>query len=108
VLKTPLPQGVNLLGFANHTLVIARGKSCNEREVMTNTVLSAVAAEIDAIGLLLATEKTEAVLFRRKYTDIVPRLFLNDTQIAMKRCIKYLGIQVDDNLYFNEHFKMFG
>jgi len=72
---------------------------------MTNTALSAVAAEIDALGLSLATEKTEAVMFRRKYTDTVPKLFPNDTQIAMKRCIKYLGIQVNDNLYFNEYAK---
>lgn len=89
----PYTEGLlSLLGFAEDTMVIARGRFCHEVEAILNYALSVVSIEIAALGLSLATEKNEAVVFKRKYIDTVPRLFLNNTQVPMERCIKYLGI----------------
>ncbi|KAL4108057.1 hypothetical protein QTP88_018314 [Uroleucon formosanum] len=103
VLRIQLPREVRLVGFADDTLVMVWGKTSDEVEATANSALDAVAAEIAALDLTLATEKTEAVMFKRKYKDVVPRLVLSQTQVTMKRSIKHLGIIVDDNLNFNEH-----
>lgn len=106
VLRVSLPTGVSLIGFADDTLVIANGKTSHMVEDRVNAALLSVSEKISALDLTLATEKTEAVMFRRKYKDDIPRITLNGTVIDTKRSIKHLGIIVDDNLSYNEHVEI--
>jgi len=100
VLRVQLPRGMKLIGFADDTLVVACGNSSMEVEEMVNIALRTVAGEILSLELSLATDETEAIMFRRKYKDTIPRLQLKNTLVTMKR---YLGIMFDDNLLFSEH-----
>jgi len=103
VLLVSLPHGVSVIGFADDTLVIAQGKTCAAVEVQMNTALNSISSKISSLNLTLAVEKTEAVMFRRKYKDDTPLIVLNGTPVTMKRSIKHLGIIVDDNLNYNQH-----
>jgi len=67
VLRVQLPRGVELIRFADYTLVVACGNSSAEVEGTTNTALRIVAGEISSLELSLATDKTEAIMFLRKY-----------------------------------------
>jgi len=55
---------------------------------------------------VLATEKTEAIMLRRKYKDTVSRILFGNTIVTMKKTMKDLGIIVDDSLRFSEHVKV--
>lgn len=48
-------------------------------------------------------EKTEAIMFKRKYKDRPPVISIEGTPIVLKRSIRYLGIEVDDLLSYKGH-----
>jgi len=106
VLRVQLPRGVELIGFADDTLVVACGNTSTEVEEMTNSALSIVSSEIKSLELSLATDKTEAIMFRLKYKDTIPRLQLENNPVTAKRAIRYLGILIDDSLRFSEHVQI--
>lgn len=93
VLKVQLPVGVSLIGFAEDV------------EVMTNVSLDIVSGKIQELDLSLVVDKTDNVMFRRKYKDRVPVIFLDGAELAIGRSIKHLSLIVDDNLNFREHIK---
>ena len=64
VLKTEQPTGAQLLGFADDTMLVTRAKSMQELETVTNEALSLLEQRISDLGLQIAVEKTEAVLFK--------------------------------------------
>lgn len=103
VLRVSLPSGVSVIGFADDILVIVQGKTCAAVEDQMNTALNSISNKISTLNLTLAVEKTEAVMFRRKYKDDTPFIALNGALVSMKRSIKYLGIVIDYNLNFNQH-----
>lgn len=105
VLRSPLPDGALLIGFADDTLVVASGKTSEMAEELTNLSLQIVVDKIQDLGLELAIEKTKAMMFRRKYKDRVPEKVINGASIRTKRSFKYLGMIVDDELNFNEHIR---
>lgn len=91
VLRAQLPSRVELIRFADDTLIVSCGNSSAEVEEIANTALSTVADEISSLELTLATDKTEAIMFRRKHKGIVPRLLLSNTTMTMKRAIRYIS-----------------
>lgn len=103
VLRVEFQANVSLIGFADDTLVVASGRTSEEVEESANNALSVVAGKIRELGLSLAIEKSEAVMFRRKYKDRVPRISIDGVEIRVGRSIKYLGLVVDDYLNFKEH-----
>lgn len=103
VLATALPAGAELIGFADDTLVVAHGKTAYEVEGIANEALEVVSDKIAGLGLCIAVEKTQAVLFTNKYKYTPPKLTINDVPIAFTNDMLYLGIVVDRRLSFREH-----
>jgi hypothetical protein len=103
VLRLQFPADVELLGFADDTMVIASGRSITELEMKTHEVLGLVSEEISRLGLSLAVNKTEAVLFTNKYKYVNPNITLNGQTLEMKQQIKYLGMVIDRRLLFKAH-----
>jgi len=58
-----LPEGADLLGFADDTLVVVIGGSTSELEVRTNEASSQVICRVDDLGLQAVATKTEVVLY---------------------------------------------
>jgi len=103
VLRLQLPADVELLGFADDTMVIASGRSVAELEMKANEKLGLVSEEISKLGLSLAVNKTEAVLFTNKYKYANPNIILNGQTVEIKQQMKYLGMVIDRRLLFKEH-----
>lgn len=87
-----------MLDFADDTLVVVVGDTTVNLEISTNNVLKTVADKITQIGLSLAVNKTEAVLFTYKYKYTPPRLELDGQQLALRKQLTYLRIIFDQSL----------
>ncbi|XP_060871388.1 uncharacterized protein LOC132945631 [Metopolophium dirhodum] len=69
----------------------------------TNEALGLVSEEISKLGLSLAVNKTEAVLFTNKYKYTNPNIILNGQPVEIKQQMKYLGMVIDWRLLFKAH-----
>lgn len=105
VLKTALPEGAELIGFADDTLVVAYGKTINELESTANTALDIVARKISSLGLTIAVEKTQSVLFTYKYKYTLPSLTINNAELTLSNEMLYLGIIVEKSFLFKAHLR---
>lgn len=103
VLRLSVPRDVKIIGFADDTLIVASGKTSEGVETKLNDALFLVVGEIKNIGLTIAVQKTEAIMFRRRYKDHIPNIGVEGSPIKMSKQMKYLGIIVDENLNFKEH-----
>ncbi|CAI6360923.1 unnamed protein product [Macrosiphum euphorbiae] len=105
VLRTELPSGAKLLGFADDTMLVTRAKSTQELEEVTNEALSLLEKRITDFGLQIAVEKTEAVLFTYKYKYTQPAIRLCGGDIQLSTEMTYLGMVVDKSMLFKGHVK---
>ncbi|KAL4131252.1 hypothetical protein QTP88_008590 [Uroleucon formosanum] len=105
VMRTELPSGAKLLGFADDTMLVTRAKSTQELEAVTNEVLSLVEQRITGLGLQIAVEKTEAVLFTYKYKYTQPAIKLCGGDVDLSTEMNYLGMVVDRSMLFKGQVK---
>ncbi len=63
ILKEEVPLGVNVICYADDTLVVTVENDIPTLERKVNTTLESMTRWIELAGLNLATAKTEAVLF---------------------------------------------
>lgn len=105
VLETQLEPGCFILGYADDTLVVATASTVEMAEIRANMQTAAVIRRILRIGLTVATDKTEAILFhgRRKPVQF-PTIRVGDEYIQVGRTLKYLDIIFDSRLNFGDHF----
>ncbi|KAL4085204.1 hypothetical protein QTP88_027063 [Uroleucon formosanum] len=105
VMRTELPSGAKLLGFADDTMLVTRAKSTQELEAVTNEALSLVEQRITGLGLQIAVEKTEAVLFTYKYKYTQPAIKLCGGDVELSTEMNYLGMVVDRSMLFKGQVK---
>lgn len=105
VMRTELPSGVKLLGFADDTMLVTRAKSTQELEAVTNEALSLVEQRLTDLGLQIAVEKTEAVLFTYKYKYTQPAIKLCGDDVRLSTEMNYLGMVVDKSMLFKGQIK---
>ena len=105
ILRLKLPAGVQLICYADDTLVVCTGETVAEVESRVNQVLEALTSWIESAKMKLAVEKTEAVLFTRRRKYDLPVFRLGGVEVKIGHCLKYLGIWFDGKLSFREHFR---
>ncbi|KAL4101252.1 hypothetical protein QTP88_021272 [Uroleucon formosanum] len=105
VMRTELPSGAKLLGFADDTMLVTRAKSTQELEAVTNEALSLVEQRITGLGLQIAVEKTEAVLFTYKFKYTQPAIKLCGGDVQLSTEMNYLGMVVDRSMLFKGQVK---
>jgi len=103
VLTTALPSGAALIGFADDTLVVAHGKTASEVEATATSALAIVSARIAGLGLVVAVENTQSVLFTNRYKYATPTLSINNVAVGLSNEMLYLEIVVDRRLSFKEY-----
>lgn len=103
VLHLQLPMGSDLLGFTDDTMVIASASSILDLESKANEALHLVFGEIRGLGLSLAVNKTEAVLFISKCKFREPTLRMDGQTLELKPEMKYLGMTIQRSLLFKSH-----
>lgn len=108
VFKEP---GCSVLCYADDTLVIATAKNRRDLVGKANLQTSLVTKRIRELGLRVSARKTEAIVFLGRRTRLADpiRIIMEEEQITVSaRCMKYLGIMLDDRLTFKQHFEYIG
>ncbi|KAL4132895.1 hypothetical protein QTP88_009971 [Uroleucon formosanum] len=92
VFRLPLPAGATIIGYADDTLVVSEGNTLAALQDCANAALATVAGHIGDLGLRLAVDKTEAVVFKAQYGPADLRLRIGDQAVRVCESLKYLGI----------------
>lgn len=105
VLRILTLPGVIQIAYADDLAVVVVSKTEEELEVKTNTTLEQIRTWMKSKKLVIAPEKSEAVLLigRKKCKPL--KLTIGDSEITQKDQLKYLGIILDRKLSFLPHLK---
>lgn len=107
VLRTALPMGCGTIGYADDTLVLAKGNSWRDAILNANHATACVTRCIQQIGLKLAPTKTEAVyMYSRNHGTPPDNVYITveGAKIKIGSGIKYLGLLIDGKWEFRQHF----
>lgn len=105
VLRTVIPLNCRLVAYADDLAVLATAEKSSELTASMNRALRNVADTLDSLGLSLAPDKCEAVIFagRRKIDKCA--FSVQGKHIETKKAIKYLGVWLDHQLNFNKNIE---
>lgn len=104
ILQEEPVNGCKLICYADDTLILDRAASVTAATARANLQVGLVINRIRRLGLSVAVQKTEAVLFSRKRPQQLPMLNIGGEEIQTRISMKYLGVILDDKLSFREHF----
>lgn len=105
VLKINLPTYCDAVCYADDILVLARATHINDAICKIKLASAMVMHKISNLGLQIATNKTEAVIFNLGNRTRVPtHIEILGDCIEVTRQIKYLGVILDYKLNFKDHF----
>lgn len=97
----------NILCYADDTLIVVTGKDIVHTKLRAETFVTRVKNYIQKLGLTIAENKTEAMLFSpKKKAAPIAGLTVAGREICFSPSMKYLGVQVDNKWNFSEHFKL--
>ncbi|KAA5557027.1 hypothetical protein F3G48_33090, partial [Pseudomonas aeruginosa] len=99
--------GANLTCYADDTLVTARGSSHREATLIAAAAVSLVVNRIRRLGLEVALNKSEAMVFHGPRRAPAPgsHIVVSGTRIAVESTMKYLGLVLDSRWEFGPHFR---
>ncbi|CAB0036331.1 unnamed protein product, partial [Trichogramma brassicae] len=100
-----LDDGVRIVGFADNIDVVTVAGTTYEVEDLLSRAIARVRDALWGLGLETADHKTEALLLSRKRRLETITIEVGDCFIASSPCIRYLGIQMDARLTFNDHLR---
>ena len=95
LLNLKLPKFVEVIGFADDSLVLVRGDSIEQIEKYANESLKLIYNWGLNIKLSFNPNKTLAMLITRKYKYSLPSIKMNNVNITFVNHIKYLGVIID-------------
>lgn len=103
VLKTPMPEGVTLIGYADDTAIVVTAKTETILTTNANIALGRLEQAIGRKQLKLETTKTEAVLLAGALGLGSITLEINGITIETGNNLKYLGVCFGRNGSMKEH-----
>ncbi|CAB3237920.1 unnamed protein product [Arctia plantaginis] len=106
-LRADFPPGLGVICYADDTLVTARGANFQEAARLATGGVSLVVGRIEALGLRVALDKTEALLFHGPRRGPPPgaSIVVNSVLVPVRAQMKYLGLILDGRWLFDEHFR---
>ena len=100
IARLELPQGVDLLIFADDVCVAARGRNkINNLQRAVNMIME----KSKELGLKINTNKTKTMIIKDKKPE--RNITINNQQIEWVENFVYLGIHIDSKLNFNQELK---
>jgi hypothetical protein len=92
VLRIGIPEGTNLIAFADNLAIMAVSKSLQELQNMTNDALRKISQWTRENALKIAPQKTECTLLigRRKAEGFTIKV--ENVEVKPKSNVKYLGV----------------
>ncbi|KMQ89978.1 reverse transcriptase [Lasius niger] len=98
--------GSHVVCYADDTLIIVTGKDLRTTQLRASILVARAIIAIKRLGLSVAKEKTEAIMFHSRGTIGLPAsIMVEDTSVKFSSSIKYLGVIIDTNWLFSEHFR---
>ncbi|KMQ89740.1 reverse transcriptase [Lasius niger] len=99
-------EGSNIICYADDTLIIVTGRDLRLTQLRASLLVARTIIMISRLGLKVAKEKTEAILFHgREVVNLPTSIMVGDTPIKFSSSVKYLGIIIDINWLFFDHFR---
>lgn len=99
----------NILCYADDTIVIITGRDIIHTSLRAGVFINRVINHIQRLGLRVAENKTEAILFSPNKAGGHPEgIMVSSTYIKFQSSMKYIGIQVDPRWTFCDHFRLIG
>lgn len=108
VFKIKKEKGCEVIRYADGTIITFVATTYEEAKTRAYIQAERSIYEIKKLGLNVAIEKTEAIVFQRKRGKRPPKkndITMNKEKIKLGKSIKYLGIILDSKLDFREHFR---
>ncbi|CAB0038182.1 unnamed protein product [Trichogramma brassicae] len=102
ILRLRLDEGVRIVGFADDIAVVG---TTYEVEDLHSCAIAMVRGALFGLGLETTDYKTEALLISRKRRLETIIIEVGDCFITSSTCIRYLGLQLDARLTFNDHLR---
>lgn len=90
--------------YADDTLILAVADDPHIAALRASSQVSVVLRRIRELGLSVATEKTEVVLFRGSRVRPPVDVVVGECSVSPSLAMKYLGVYLDSRLSFEEHF----
>ncbi|KMQ88053.1 reverse transcriptase, partial [Lasius niger] len=101
-------ENCSILCYADDTLIVVTDRNRKFLCTKAGILVASIIRKINKLGLSVAREKTEAILFHGKNSDPenLPRfIMVGDTPINFVPSIKYLGAYIDVSWTFSDHFR---
>lgn len=86
------------------TLIISSSNRLFGAIVSANIQIARVIRHMAELGLSIAEDKTEAVLFCDKKPNLMPSITVGNSYIPVGESMKYLGVKIDSFWNFHAHF----
>lgn len=107
VLELKLPEGCELVCYADDTLLFAHGDTLAETLTRARLAASLVLTRIEELGLIVSVDKMEAIWFHGGRLIGAPSsLYLRDREVRFRKTLKYLGVLFDGHATFKSHFEL--
>lgn len=113
MLQEGIEIGCEIVCYADDTLILASADTASRALSRAGLQTSLVLNRIRRMGLRVATQKTEVVLFGNKGTrtqekEVETHIQIGCDRIKVASNMKYLGVVLDSRLTFKDHFRMVG
>lgn len=106
LLQQRLPEGIEIIVFADDIAMVGIAKDTDSLEVAMNSALSMVSEWIATNGLRISPSKTVAMTLTSKRRYRRPQFVLLEETLELKEHIKYLEVELNSKLGFKKHIKM--
>jgi hypothetical protein len=103
VLRLKLPEGVEIVGYADDIVLLVIGDSKEQVEVRSTRAIGTVVNWMSDNHLEVAHNKTEMVLVTNLKQVEEAQIEFDGCMTTSMRSVKYLGVIIDDRLNFNNH-----
>lgn len=105
LLRVRLNADVSFLAFADDVAINAKAKEAYTLEIMLSDVAERTRAWLTSVGLVLAIEKSETIIFTSKCNHNEMLITIDGIRIGASSPIKYLGVLLDFKLNFTKHVR---
>jgi len=102
ILQLPVPRSVRLIAFADDVAVVATVHNAALLKELANPVLEEITSWMTNNGLAIAPENSKCIVLTGKHGQHTPNFFVDGCPVAVKKEIRYLGVQLDTRLSFND------
>jgi Reverse transcriptase (RNA-dependent DNA polymerase)/Endonuclease-reverse transcriptase len=103
VLRLKLPEGVEIVGFADDIVLVVLGDSTQQVEERSTRAIGTIVHWMTENKLKVAHHKTEMVIVSNLKQNQTAHIEFDGCSTTSKRQVKYLGVMIDDRLNFNSH-----